>query len=349
MNSMEQISFIEKLIGEDTPFRNYEIKSMGIKATPVYDAYWKFAVERQNIFFKRFNHENAPWTDDNILKTYKFTNAYRASDRVSQYLIKDVIYNGSDYSPEDMFFRIMLFKIFNKIETWQYLEKNLGNITFKDYKYNLYDNLLTKALEDKNKIYSAAYIMPSGSKEFGNSKKHENNLMLLERMMRDNVIKKIAKIKKLKELYELLLSYPTIGSFLAFQYAIDLNYSELCDFSENTFVVAGPGAKRGIEKCFEDKGKYTYEDIIRFMAEHQEKEFERLNLNFKSLWGRKLHLIDCQNLFCETDKYSRVAFPQFDGNIKGKRIKQKFKVNNEVIHYFYPPKWGINEVIVNKK
>lgn len=348
MEGNKQLSFIGKLYEENekkTIYKEYKIKSLGIKTTPVYDAYWKFAVERQNVFFKRFNNEKAPWTNDKIINTYKFTNAYRASDRVSQYLIKNVIYNGNDYTPEDVLFRIMLFKIFNKIETWQHLEKTIGDIKLKNYKYDIYDKALTKVLEENKSIYSAAYIMPSGSKEFGNAKKHQNNLRLLEQMIKDNLSKKIAKIKSLEELYNLLLSYPTIGSFLAFQYAIDINYSELCDYSENAFVVAGPGAKRGIQKCFQDIGKYTYEDIIKYMTENQEEELERLNLKFKTLWGRKMHLIDCQNLFCETDKYARVAFPDCNKNIKGKRIKQKFIAKTQPIDYFYPPKWGINKYI----
>ena len=68
--------------------------------TIVYDTYWKFAVERQNIFFRRIEKPNAAiWTDDSILGQHKFTNAYRASDRVSQYLIRSVIYDG-DPSPK---------------------------------------------------------------------------------------------------------------------------------------------------------------------------------------------------------------------------------------------------------
>lgn len=107
-----------------------------------------------------------------------------------------------------------------------------------------------------------------------------------------------------------MLSYPTIGKFLAYQYAIDINYSELCDFSEMSFVVAGPGAQSGIEKCF-SLNKYCYEDIIKYMADNQNEEFRKRGLEFKTLFGRPLQLIDCQNLFCETDKYSRVAFSGF--------------------------------------
>lgn len=317
-----------------------------LKPTPVFDAYWSFAAKRQDVFFKRMDGSTFPWTDDIIIQKYKFTNAYRASDRVSQYLIRNVIYTDDVFSPEDVCFRILFFKLFNKIDTWKYMERKLGEISYSTYNYNRYNQLLLSRMEEKEKIYSAAYIMPSGRGSFGYEKKHQNNLKLLEYMMKSGLSEKIAKAKSLKELYKILLSYPTLGAFLAFQFSIDINYSELCDFSEMSFVVAGPGAKNGIHKCFENLNGYEYEDVIKVVAENQENEFEKRGLNFKSLYGRKLQLIDCQNLFCEVDKYARIAFPEVNGLNNRKRIKQQYVDGNlEKINYFYPPKWGINERI----
>lgn len=91
-------------------------------------------------------------------------------------------------------------------------------------------------------------------------------------------------------MYHLLLTYPTIGTFLAYQYAIDINYSELIDFNEMEFVVAGPGAKAGIRKCFSNSEEYSKEYIIKYMCEHQEEEFERLGLKFKTLWEENYSL-----------------------------------------------------------
>lgn len=319
-----------------------------LKPTIVYDTYWNFATMRQEIFFNKINNKPSPWTADKILQKYKFTNAYRASDRVSQYLIKNVIYSSKKYLPEDQCFRILFFKLFNKIATWEYIEKALGEISYSSYTYEKYNQLLLRRIDNNDRIYSAAYIMPSGKDYFGFDKKHQNNLKLLEYMMKSDLPKKIAKAKSLKELYQILLQYPTLGPFLAFQFAIDINYSELCDFSEMSFVMAGPGAKNGIRKCFDDLRGYSYEDIIRCTVERQNEEFERRGLKFKSLFGRKLQLIDCQNLFCETDKYARVAHPDICGLNDRKRIKQQYVNHNlEKINYFYPPKWGLNNKISN--
>src|SRR2546423_14828606 len=94
----------------------------------VYRAYWQLAANRQGIFFARLQGKQRPWTTDPILDEYKFCCAYRASDRVSQYLIRSVIYKEGDWSSEDIVFRILLFKIFNQIETWNYLTRAFGEI-----------------------------------------------------------------------------------------------------------------------------------------------------------------------------------------------------------------------------
>ena len=73
-------------------------KLVSARPTVVYGSYWQFAAERQEVFFRKIGGFAAPWTNDPIIARHKFTNAYRASDRVSQFLIKNVIYEG-DQSP----------------------------------------------------------------------------------------------------------------------------------------------------------------------------------------------------------------------------------------------------------
>lgn len=310
------------------------------KPTVVFDSYWKFADLRQRAFFARFENRPAPWSTDPILNEYKFTNAYRASDRVSQYLIRNVIYDGpSGY--QDIFFRTILFKLFNKIETWKLLESKLGEIRWESYRYKDYDRVLSEAMATGSTIYSAAYIMASGHLMFGVERKHQSHLKLVELMISESVPDRLASCKNMRQGFELLRSYPLIGDFLAYQLITDINYSELTSFSEMEFTIPGPGARDGIRKCFSSLGGLSEIDIIRLMAERQDHEFSRLDINFQSLWGRKLQLIDIQNLFCEVDKYSRVKHPNVSGISGRTRIKQKFKHHDEKIKYFYPPKWGI--------
>jgi hypothetical protein len=315
------------------------------RPTEVFDAYWRFAAERQKIFFRRVRGvPEQAWTSDPILSAYKFTNAYRASDRVSQYLIRNVIYRGSD-DLEEVFFRTILFKLFNRIETWQLLEQTFGEVSFAGYSFKHYDRVLRKAKASGQRIYSGAYIMPSGNRSFGHDAKHRNNLSLLESMMADELPLRLAAARSMQDAFEMLRAYPTLGDFLAYQYVTDLNYGPLLNFSEMSFVVPGPGCLSGLKKCFSSFGGLTGQNLIRHMADTQEENFRRLGLEFENLWGRPLQLIDCQNLFCEVDKYARVAYPEIEGVANRIRIKQQFRYNPESIPYWYPPKWGINEKI----
>jgi len=309
-----------------------------LRATPVFDTYWRFAAMRQDLFMRRVVGAQPPWTDDPVLAAHRFTNAYRASDRVSQYLIQQVIYEG-DQRDEEVFFRVMLFKLFNRVETWEALERELGSPSWKQFEYERYARVLDTVIANGDAIYSAAYIMPSPA--FGNRRKHRNHLQLLEHMMRDGAPRRVSRARSLETVFEVLRGYPSLGPFLAFQFTIDLNYSTLINFSEMDFVVAGPGARDGIRKCFADTTGLSDSEIIRSMAERSTYEFRRLGLTFKTLWGRPLMLIDCQNLFCEVDKYARVVHPEIPGTSGRTRIKQKFAPKTSPLPQWYPPKWGL--------
>lgn len=310
------------------------------KRNEVYDLYWYFACERQNIFIKKLNGETSPWTNDPILQEYKFCNSYRVNDRVSQYLLKNVIYNGKKYSDSDMLFRIILFKLFNKESTWELLLKNFDDITLESFNIEKYSKILEEAISSGEKIYNDAYIS-CANKAFGYDRKHDNHLALLNKMfIIDKMQDKIINCQTMEEAFNIIKKYPLIGNFMAYQLVTDINYSEVVNWQENEFTVAGPGSLRGIKKCFIDKGNMTNEDIIKYMYLHQDEEFKRLNLNFKRIGNRPLQLIDCQNIFCELDKYCRQKLPDLKSNRT--KIKKKYVSKNNKIEYMYPPKWKIN-------
>jgi len=313
--------------------------------TPLFDLYWKFATERQNIFFRRLEEVPAPWTDDPIMQCYKFTNAYRASDRVSQFLIHNVIYNPAyPDAPNEIVFRILLFKFFNKISTWQLLEQQAGTPNWQSFDVDRYDAILSHAAAAGLRLYSGAYIMPPVALST-TGVKHHGHLRLIEFMLKDDFVPRLQQTASLAKAFELLKGYPSLGDFLAFQLAIDLNYSTVIDHDEAEYVVAGPGARDGLAKTFQDARNCDSLDLIRFMMDRQEAEFERLGLTFQSLWGRRLQLIDCQNLFCEISKYARVSHPEIAGLSGRRRIKQMFHPQARPVMPWYPPKWGLNDRI----
>lgn len=343
---MRSVLLDDESVATATPSTAVHASAPAAKVTEVYDAWWRFAYERQRIYYRRLRGEAAPWTDDSALAQYRFTNAYRAADRVSQYLIKNVIYaEALPQSANEVVFRVLLFKLFNRIETWEALTRKLGAVVLADEPLPRIDEILTDELSAGRRIYSAAYIMPTSRSNGAGSRKHQMHLELLRVMMSDRLGDRLADVKSMQAGFDLLRSYPMIGDFLAYQFITDLNYSDIVEFSETEFAAAGPGAREGLRKCFADPGGRSDSDLIRMMMDIQEEEFERLDLDFQDLFGRPLQLIDCQNLFCEVAKYARVRFPDLTRPGGRTRIKQKYRPGAPIETPFFPPKWGINDAV----
>lgn len=285
-----------------------------------------------------------PWTDNPVLREYKFCNVFRAADRVSQYMIRDVCYHEEQCTPEDRLFQIIAFRVFSKVETWRAIRSLLGHYpTLNDLANDNFSGALEQLKDDKATLYTAAFIL-CATNAYGQRLKHRNHIALFKHMfLQDNLGVKLLAASSLREVYDLLHTYPLMGDFMSYQIAIDLNYSDLVNFDENSFTQAGPGALRGIKKVFENTGDYAPAEVILWMVKHQKEEFKRLNLPFDGLWGRPLHAIDCQGLFCETDKYCREVAPQLTSSRK--RIKARFRATPEPLDLFFPPKWGINNML----
>lgn len=316
------------------------------KPGPLAEVYWRFAAARQNLFFARLEGHPAPWTTDPILANHRFTNAYRASDRVSQFLIRHVIHDPCFQAPEDIVFRVLLFKFFNRIDTWQRLEQALGPLAWSGFDPRRADAVLAAELAAGRSVYSAAYMIPPVALDQSGIK-HRGHLALIGHIMADGFVDRLQAAPDLKAVFHLLRAYPSLGDFLAFQLTIDLAYTPLVPHPESQFVVAGPGARDGLSKIFPDASRWDPADLIQVMVEGQEAAFARLGLEFRDLYGRPLQPIDCQNLFCEVSKYTRVSHPGLAGASGRTRIKQKYRqaASTALPPPWYPPKWGLNDKI----
>jgi 5-hmdU DNA kinase, helical domain len=323
------------------PVDSIMVAGRRLRPTEVFDTYWRFAAERQQVYRARLRGDAPPWTTDPIMASHRFTNCYRAADRVSQYLIREVIYRGSQ-DADEVLYRILLFKFFNRISTWTLLQSALGELSWATFRLDRYDEVLTESISHGERIYSAAYIVPPPS--LGARRKHTNHLLLLQQMMRSRLHTRLQASASMAEAFRVLRGYPGMGGFLAFQFLIDINYSTLINFDEMDFVVPGLGARDGLRKCFGPGARGIEADLIRYMSDTQSEHFSRLGLSFPGLNGRHLQLIDCQNLFCEVDKYARLAHPRIAGYSGRTRIKRRFAPVDTALTSWFPPKWGINEL-----
>lgn len=323
-----------------------------------FEYYLKWIVERQKIFWRRQDGAHPPYTDDPIMARFKFTNVYRILDRTTQYLMRNVIYNGIGYSARGMFWRILIFKHFNRPTTWEYLIRRLGDI---DEETDFED--IIKVLNHYHKfggqIYSNAYMLTASFmrnskilKKFGikvGDSKHDAYFRIFQQDILERQIDiRVLNADSFGEVFDTLSSVLTIGPFLAYQYTVDLNYSPLFTFDENDFVAIGPGTKRGIDRTFSFQKKPDYEAVLDWLEPNLGSLLHRYGLinKFKPLpghWPTKTDLLNC---FCETDKYLRALGVETEGKqIHGKRMKNPFRPNRDRIDYMFPPDWKIHDTI----
>lgn len=308
-------------------------------SSQVFESYWRFAAERQRVWGRRLRGQKEQLTDDPVIANYRFTNTYRVLDRVSQYLLRNVVFDEA-HSNEDMLLRLLFFKVFNRIETWEQVTAEYGPISVDTFDIGGLDRVLSSIRQRGGRIYSNAYIMPPIRNIDG--PKHLGHLHWLQRTLDDGLAGSVASRSSLAEVYRLLLAYDGFGPFLAYQLAIDIAYTPLTRATEDDFMVAGPGAVDGVAKCFPTSSRREAERIIYAVCAEQSLWFDRFEVDFPSLFGRDLRPIDCQNLFCEISKYARVAHPTITGPAGRTRIKQAYKRNPAGMPpVFLPPKWGL--------
>lgn len=303
----------------------------------VFETFWSFAAERHAVFERRLAGEPAPWTNNPIISNHRFCNSFRAADRVTQELVA-VAYADPSQHPENVFLRTVCFRLFSRPETWRLIENEVGPLSAATFDPDRLGDRLEAAQTEGAKLYTGAFILCADA-AYGHRRKHRNHLSLLEAMLAAELPAQVAAAESLGAVYELLLTWPLIGPFMAYQLATDLNYTTIIDFDENEFTVPGPGALRGIAKVFHVLGDLDPPAAIQWLVDYQERCEIELGIRPPRLFGRALHAIDVQNLLCEVDKYSRVAFPELRSNRS--RIKQRFVPDPALLPLTFPPKWEL--------
>lgn len=270
--------------------------------------------ERYNIHLKK-DVENLPkpWTQNKILQKYRFCNVRREHDRESKWLIDNIIKN-SEISYEDKMLNIILFRLINKSET----VRLFGVLDFLNLDIEgIRVGLNSKKSAAPDYVYFSNAFFMSGPKAQANKLfKNEKNMVikiikLVEYYNDSNITDKIQLAKSQKEVCDLLLELPGIGQFLSYQIFVDFAYMEEFPFSENEFVVAGPGCKRGLNLIFKDFGCMNYEEAIFWMRDNQNKMFCELGYNPLELFrdlpkcDQYLNVMSLENCMCELSKYTR--------------------------------------------
>lgn len=302
----------------------------------------KFVIDRYRIHKRKdVKALPAPWTKNPVLQEFKFTNVRREHDRQTRYLIDNIVKND-ELTLEDKIVNCFMFRAWNNWDTlkdfgFPYSAKKLYNPKLKEKVRPVY---LKLAAGDPERLWWSNAYNQGGTKmawsypEMDLSLARENGVKKEDLIdLRPfhvgvwlgeySIVEKLLNAYDQKECFEIIKSVKGFADFLAYQVFVDLTYIPEFPFSENEFVVAGPGCKRGLDLIFEDKDGMTYEECMFWLRDaiNNWHLFEQIgdfyfdylsyipNRLFEDLpeHDRKMNVMSIENCMCELSKYVKAV------------------------------------------
>lgn len=282
-----------------------------------------FITERYSIHLKKdVMKYDAPWTDDPILQTYRFTNVRREQDRQTLYLIKHIV-NHPCLSLTEKIINIFLFRAWNNWDTMRLLGGPWSDDwladprSLKEYARAMYD--LTPDKETRL-WYSNAYLQSGSKMAWGNweeqgykSQGREPIVVLrpfhfLEWMIKNDTVRNMLKSIDQKQCVDEILKLSGFSTFTAYQVFVDCSYIPEFPYTDREFVMSGPGCHNGLMFLFQSTDGLTDEELLFWLR-------DRSNINqdinaqqlFADLPGhdRYMNVMSLENCMCELSKYIR--------------------------------------------
>lgn len=259
--------------------------------------YLEFVAQRHRAWEARQRGDAAPWCDDPIVRSRKFTNVYRVLDHGSQFLVRELL--DPDLSPRDTLARCFLFRYTNLPATWEHVRAVRGRYPLeKDLDQVLCDTIITRR-DEGQKVFSGAYmILPQPNRK-------GDKVVQAVRLANDFMENHSADFLEAGDQatrHQVLTSLYGVGDFLAMQILTDFGYSVHSGYDrEDEFVVPGPGSTRGAQAIDPDAAPL---DTIMWAvnAVRTSPDCPMLSVPSGHRWPSWM---DIQNTLCEFSKYVR--------------------------------------------
>lgn len=264
-----------------------------------------FVWEREAIRIARENGHTAPWTTDPILAKYKFTNIRRKDDRVSQWIIDNLI--TPNLGRKDLWFTLLIARLINWPPTLNRLR--MGGVIPgrpKEFREAMFVSTIENLKGEIGKVYSGAYMLYPTKMDPGGKKSQAIATHIIGSAIKlEAEITASLKENSVEKFVTTLSKCFGISTFMAGQVAADLTYaSGYLDNAVdlNTYAPIGPGSLRGLNYLFKFKPFKVWE---------QEKFNDALQIIHgalkSSLYIHDMTLHDVQNIMCEYSKYVRTV------------------------------------------
>ncbi len=209
------------------------------------DKFFKFARERYQVFLNKEAGLPKPWTQDEVLQSYRFCNVFREDDTTTKWIRENI-------TPEaygaTFLGAMIIARWFNRIETLELLwgTDYRDNLLDKWFTVDVWKNAMRERLNGVQPLVTGAYMIktpPDLTKLEGLLDCLGKILPDAERLQDEFVEDGVT----LEEATERLMTYPYLGPFMAYEVVTDLRHTILSEASDiMTWANPGPGAIRGI-------------------------------------------------------------------------------------------------------
>lgn len=274
----------------------------GSSPTPT-ERFFRFMQERESIRLKKLKDPIGPWTEDPILREYKFTNVKREHDRTSRLLIEEFYKPNYNAPREQLLLNCAIARYFGTIEFmraigWQ-----------KTFQPGFIKSVVKKRLIADKRVYTGAYIVTSGNKSGPKEDTIVDGFLTPLWEQREALIKHWylwqAFIMRLSEV-------PGFGGtgFMAKEVTLDTRYTSFWEeqpADKNTWTPIGPGSMRGAARIAGDpSGAKAAPNLTLAIC----KNLFHVRRSYLPRGFIELELHDIQFQLCEFDKYERTRLGQ---------------------------------------
>lgn len=310
---------------KDTPYCGVDKEKIET-AKPVYD------LEDLNLFMdylrKRYRihvrkdvmRREPPWTKDEVLKQYRFTNIRREHDRETRWLIKNISENAF-LTYRQKILNTILFRMFNKHETMEIMG---APFKFEGVWHCTDARNALKAYhkEHPDYVFFTGAFITSGLK-INLHKRYPDEpfapayvVKHMEELNTNGLFNRLKACKNPDEVCRELETIQGIGTFLAYQIFVDFTYIKDYPFSENEFTIAGPGCRNGLNRLFKGTDGMTYEECLFWLRDNWDNLRKETGKHFfdpqKEMvdlkrYDRIMNVMSLENCFCEFSKYYRTV------------------------------------------
>lgn len=271
--------------------------------------FWYWMNERHAIYLRRQRGEAKPWTDDPILRDYKFTNVFRELDRGTVWLRENFLEPHRNDPDNLLVFNVAWYRMFN----WWGTGQRLGWMTEQTWHPEFVKQELNGVLEEGDQVFTGAHIIYSTP---GLSKVECIVDVCDEIFKQRHHLANLAHVSQsLEQTFEGFKTFDCVGPFMAYEMVTDLSHTRLLSQATDimTWANPGPGAIRGLKRLQfpcqpREKAIANIAQLLRVARESDQLMPE--------ITKTPLEMRDIEHSLCEFDKYCRVKFREGEPRAK---------------------------------